>query len=414
METEVVLAIRNVSKSFVLAQNSGGSFKQLVSGLLQSKRTAGTVFSALRNVSFNVYSGEVLGIIGENGAGKSTLLKILSGISQPDEGEIDFYGKAVSILEIGAGFHPELTGRENIFLTSSLYKFTRAETEVKLHEIIAFSGVADFIDEPVKNYSSGMYLRLAFSILAHLNADVYLIDEVINVGDANFQSKCKARFQQLVASGKTIVLASHNMNELMVLCNRIVLMEKGEVKQIGGQDLIQQYLNHSVTVFSELEEKGFIDVANVSALMRKNDSVEILKNGVEGYKTIERGISNAQSFTVHFELELRKNFPLAVVLRVYDSTGILAFMCSNVTSANALDKKGKYRVEFRMPENLFNERIYTMDVMLADNQNAALIATIENFLTIKIADEELIADEESKSYFAGILKPHIESTVVHL
>jgi len=184
---------------------------------------------ALRDVSFEVSAGEVLGIIGRNGAGKSTLLKVLSRITEPTSGRIDLFGRVVSLLEVGTGFHPELTGRENIYLNGAILGMTRSEIKSKFDEIVAFSEIEEFIDTPVKRYSSGMYLRLAFAVAAHLDPDILLVDEVLAVGDARFQRKCMDKMEDVRQAGRTVIFVSHNMPAITRLCPRTILVENGKV-----------------------------------------------------------------------------------------------------------------------------------------------------------------------------------------
>ncbi len=202
-------------------------------------------FWALRNVSFNVEEGEVIGIIGRNGAGKSTLLKILSRITEPTEGEVRLNGRISSLLEVGTGFHPELTGRENIYLNGAILGMRKKEIEAKFDEIVEFSGVEKFLDMPVKRYSSGMQVRLAFSVAAHLEPDILVIDEVLAVGDAEFQKKCLGKMGEVTQkSGRTILFVSHDMGAIQKLCNRTILLDHGEVKMIGDtRDVIREYMS---------------------------------------------------------------------------------------------------------------------------------------------------------------------------
>ncbi len=190
-------------------------------------------FWALREVSFDVARGEVVGIIGPNGAGKSTLLKILSRITEPTEGRVEIHGRVASLLEVGTGFHPELTGRENIFLSGTLLGMRKADIHRKLHEIIDFSGIERFIDTPVKHYSSGMYVRLAFAVAAHLDPDVLIVDEVLAVGDVAFQRKCLAKMEDVHRRGRTILFVSHNMPAVTRLCQRALLVSEGRVQRDG-------------------------------------------------------------------------------------------------------------------------------------------------------------------------------------
>jgi len=213
-----------------------------------SGHNASKEFWALRNVSFDVAEGEVVGVIGRNGAGKSTLFKILSRITDPTEGSAQLNGRVASLLEVGTGFHPELTGRENIFLNGAILGMTRAEIRKKLDEIVAFSEVEKFLDTPVKRYSSGMYVRLAFSVAAHLEPEILIVDEVLAVGDAAFQAKCLGKMRGISETdGRTVMFVSHNLASIRQLCQRVCLLDKGEITVIGAPDeAIGRYLSDAV------------------------------------------------------------------------------------------------------------------------------------------------------------------------
>ena len=201
-------------------------------------------FWALKDVSFDVYKGEVIGIIGRNGAGKSTLLKILSRITTPTEGDVDIYGRVGSLLEVGTGFHGELTGRENIFLSGSILGMKKAEIEQKFDEIVKFSEIEKFIDTPVKRYSSGMYVRLAFAVAAHMDTEILIVDEVLAVGDAQFQKKCMGKMEDVARVGRTVLFVSHNMAAIQSLCSRCVFIMSGGVYRDGPvRDVIATYLD---------------------------------------------------------------------------------------------------------------------------------------------------------------------------
>ncbi|MBO0724965.1 MAG: ABC transporter ATP-binding protein, partial [Blastocatellia bacterium] len=194
---------------------------------------SGNTIWALKDVNFEVAPGEVVGVIGRNGAGKSTLLKILSRITEPTTGRVDLYGRVGSLLEVGTGFHPELSGRENIFLNGAILGMNRVEIGRKLAEIVAFAGVEEFIDTPVKYYSSGMYMRLAFSIAAHLEPEILIVDEVLAVGDAEFQKKCLGKLEEVGSQGRTVLFVSHNVPMVIRLCRRAILLEKGYLLEDG-------------------------------------------------------------------------------------------------------------------------------------------------------------------------------------
>jgi lipopolysaccharide transport system ATP-binding protein len=199
-------------------------------------------FWALRDVSFEVKQGEVLGIIGRNGAGKSTLLKILSRITEPDRGRAILRGRVASLLEVGTGFHPELTGRENIFLNGAILGMKKAEIKAKFDEIVAFAEVERFLDTPVKRYSSGMYVRLAFAVAAHLEPEILVVDEVLAVGDAEFQKKCLGKMQDVTRSGRTVLFVSHNLSAIQTLCGSAILLDRGRLIRLGSADeVVERY-----------------------------------------------------------------------------------------------------------------------------------------------------------------------------
>jgi homopolymeric O-antigen transport system ATP-binding protein len=225
----------------------GSPFRRLLrarAGTPGSARDAYQVFRALDDVSLEVKRGEVLGIIGRNGAGKSTLLKVLSRITEPDSGLVEIYGRLASLLEVGTGFHGELTGRENLYLSGAILGMKRAEIRDKFDEIVAFAEVERFIDTPVKHYSSGMYLRLAFAVAAHLQPEILLVDEVLAVGDAAFQNKCIGKMSQTARDGRTVVFVSHNMAAITQLCDKAVWLERGRVRMIdASDDVVRAYLS---------------------------------------------------------------------------------------------------------------------------------------------------------------------------
>lgn len=221
------ISVENVSKKFVLSHSRARNLADAARSLVG--RGARDEFWALRDVSFEVGQGEALGIIGHNGAGKSTVLKLLTGILQPTAGRIRTRGRISALIEIGAGFHPEMTGRENIFLNGSILGMTRREIAAKFDEIVAFAELERFIDTPVKRYSSGMYARLGFAVIANLNPDVMLVDEVLSVGDEAFQVKCQKRMSELMRGGATVVFVSHNLPAVMALCPRTLVIHRGRV-----------------------------------------------------------------------------------------------------------------------------------------------------------------------------------------
>src|SRR5437870_4328041 len=233
-----IIIVSNLSKQYFigarrvappnLRETLSGAVRSPLKSLRRSNNQA-EILWALKDVSFSVQPGEVVGIVGKNGAGKSTLLKILSRITEPTIGRIELYGKVGSLLEVGTGFHPELTGRENVYLNGSILGMSRAEIESKFDEIVAFSEIERFLDTPVKRYSSGMYVRLAFAVAAHLEPEILIVDEVLAVGDVNFQKKCLGKMNEVSHQGRTVLFVSHSMPAVAALCTRALLMRAGRV-----------------------------------------------------------------------------------------------------------------------------------------------------------------------------------------
>lgn len=217
---------------------SDRSLREDIMGLFRKKKVVHEEFWALKPIDFEIHRGEVVGLIGSNGSGKSTLLKILSRVTWPTLGEVSLFGKVGALLEVGTGFHVDLTGRENIFLSGAILGMKRKEVENHFDEIISFSGIEEFLDTPVKHYSSGMFLRLAFSVMAHLNSDILIVDEVIAVGDAEFQEKCLEKMRSIAAQGKTVILVSHQLDIVKDLCNRVMWLHKGRLVADGETEAI--------------------------------------------------------------------------------------------------------------------------------------------------------------------------------
>jgi lipopolysaccharide transport system ATP-binding protein len=242
-----ILEVRNLSKGYRITASASSlreAFTQIPAKLLPRRRANGAqTFWALRDVSFEVSAGEAIGFIGRNGAGKSTLLKILSRIAEPTAGEVDIYGRTGSLLEIGTGFHPDFTGRENVFLNGVMIGMSRREVRQKFDEIVAFAEIGEFLDTPVKYYSSGMYVRLAFAVAAHFEPEVLILDEVLAVGDAGFQHKCFAKMEQIRRRGSTVILVSHDLLTVQKICDRALLFEAGRLIETGKPEaVVNRYL----------------------------------------------------------------------------------------------------------------------------------------------------------------------------
>ncbi|WJX99744.1 ABC transporter ATP-binding protein [Curtobacterium sp. 458] len=237
------MSVEHVSKRFRMYHERNDSLKSMV---MRGKKSVHEDFWALKDVSFEVPHGTTFGLIGKNGSGKSTLLKCLAKILWPEEGSITARGKQASLLEVGSGFHPELSGRENVFLNGSILGMSRKEVARKFDEIVSFSGVGHFIDQPVKNYSSGMYVRLGFSVAVAVTPDILVVDEVLAVGDATFQKRCRTKFKEMKEEGRTVILVSHSMSTVKDMCDEVAWLNEGELKMIGKTDDVVKAYNETV------------------------------------------------------------------------------------------------------------------------------------------------------------------------
>jgi ABC-2 type transport system ATP-binding protein len=253
MDRRVVVEASNVSKKFRLIKERNNSLKATV---MRGRRVIAEDFWALREVSFGVLEGETFGLIGENGSGKSTMLKCLTKILRPDHGSVRVDGKVSALLELGAGFHPELSGRENVFLNGAILGVSQRELKGKFDQIVDFAGVGEFIDEPVKNYSSGMYVRLGFSVAINVDPDVLFVDEVLAVGDEAFQRKCNEKFTELRHAGKTVVIVSHGLAVVQNLCDRVAWFSHGHLMDVGTPRSVIEAYTETVHVDRQVDEAG--------------------------------------------------------------------------------------------------------------------------------------------------------------
>lgn len=264
------IEVRNVSKSFKIYHDKPTTLKEK---LLFIRSRKYEIFKALESISFNIEEGETVGLIGENGSGKSTLLKLISKIIYPDKGEIVTQGKVSSLLELGAGFHPDFTGRENIYINASIFGFSKKEIENRINDIIEFSELEEFIDNPVRTYSSGMYMRLAFSIAINIDPDILLIDEILAVGDENFQKKCFNKIREFKNKGTTIVIVSHDLGSIQKICDRVIWIDNGNIKAIGEpKRTVDMYLESIAKISGKIIEKENIEIA---AKLAENEKIHI-------------------------------------------------------------------------------------------------------------------------------------------
>ena len=358
----------HVSKRYRVFRQSenGSSNHSFIRRLLRGSGST-TDFWAVKDVSFTVARGEALGIIGHNGAGKSTILKLLYNITRPTRGEITIEGRLAALIEVASGFHPELTGRENVYLNGSLLGMRRSEITRKLTSIIEFAGVAPFIDTPVKRYSSGMYLRLGFAIAAHLEADVLLLDEVLAVGDANFQAKCIGRVTELKKAQKTIIFVSHNLSAVESLCDRALLLHQGQIIANGTpKEVIAEYEQLRLALPPSNPTALAQDAETRPAIIK---SISFLDRA--GRKTMTFSTGNPFRVTIEFVAHSRLEDVLVEVY-FYSVFGNLHTHFSTESGGEKLNlEPGSGVVEFSCTEISLGEAGYNVEVSIRQ-RNAAL------------------------------------------
>jgi lipopolysaccharide transport system ATP-binding protein len=363
-------------------------------------RRADSSFWALKDMCFEVQAGEVIGVIGRNGAGKSTLLKILSRITEPTEGEADIYGRVGSLLEVGTGFHDELTGRENVFLNGAVLGMTRREIAAKFDEIVAFAETERFIDTPVKDYSSGMRMRLAFAVAAHLETEILIVDEVLAVGDAAFQKKCLQKMGEVGQAGRTVLFVSHDMTNVAVLCDSVILLEGGRIKLRGEPaEAIAAYVRRGgsgrTAVSWSLDDAPGDGTACVAAV------------------SVGGGDGEADSFALQGPLTLTVDFVatagrcrLNPVFVVKNALGTTVFSTANYEDAEwgARDlAPGRYRARCVVPPHVLNDGTYTVDVLLVQDMRTVRVA-VEGAVGFRMHDDGTTRGDYVGEW-AGIVRP---------
>jgi lipopolysaccharide transport system ATP-binding protein len=318
-------------------------------------------FWALRNIGFEVQSGELVGVIGRNGAGKSTLLKILSRITAPTEGHAEITGRVGSLLEVGTGFHPELSGRENIYLNGAILGMRKAEIARKFDEIVAFSDIEKFLDTPVKHYSSGMYMRLAFSVAAHIETDILLVDEVLSVGDAEFQKKCLGKMNEVTRAGRTVLFVSHNLNAVEQLCHRVIMMEGGHIKtdSTDVRSVIGEYL------FGSAENDASTSWTNEGAEFQ-HPSFRPLRVSLvhENGEPLQNPASRDASLWVEIDAEVeRPHSALTVGYAIYSEDGVLLYWTYHSDCDWSSLQPGIIRLRGELPVQALNEGTYRLELI---------------------------------------------------
>lgn len=397
--SDPIISIRGVGKRFVLGESAGHDTLRdhLAAGMrriIGRKKTTrpATEHWALRDVSFDVNQGEVVGIIGNNGAGKSTLLKILSQISEPTEGEIRVRGRIASLLEVGTGFHPELTGRENVFLNGAILGMAQREIRKKFGEIVEFSQVGEFLDTPVKHYSSGMQVRLAFAVAAFLEQEVLLVDEVLAVGDAAFQRKCLGKMREVAGSGRTVIFISHQLGTVKSLCSRGIVLDRGRVRMDASvHDAVEYYLKST----SELvARRRHFDDNPVQAIVPLELAIHCPDKTPEEPFDIADTLEVEVRYRVHADIH---GVNLAIHLVRDGSIIFKSFDTDLDTDAFGLRKAGDYLTRIRLPVKLLTAGRYTIEAT-AGRPNVGYFSRTPAQLSFDI--EENSEDVTRKSYAA--------------
>jgi lipopolysaccharide transport system ATP-binding protein len=422
--SDIPILVENLGKKYVLGQRSRGGYKNytalrdvLTEAAMAPFRhwrnggdktdknappdTGGPEeFWALKDVSFEIKRGESLGIIGRNGAGKSTLLKILSRITEPTTGRIELEGKIASLLEVGTGFHPELTGRENIYLNGAILGMKRTEIKSKFDEIVAFAGVEQFLDTPVKRYSSGMYVRLAFSVAAHLEPEILIVDEVLAVGDAEFQKKCLGKMQSVSEKeGRTVLFVSHNMQAIRQMCRRVIFLKQGRVAFNGEAHVgISAYLGQG----AEMQSMTEIDLSDYP---RRDTSEHAILRKVRffngrGAPAVTLQPEDELDVQVDFEAKKTlKRFNLAMAVVHGEGLRIFSEAYSDQHELPDL-APGFYTLHFKIPMRFFKMESYFLT--LAINENGKHCDHIDGLLMPEIVDENVNLPMESQRW--GVLR----------
>ena len=407
-----VISVENISKAYRLGTIGGADLKDDFArwwakirgrpdplskiGEEHHSRLMGEEFWALDDVSFQVKEGEVLGIIGRNGAGKSTLLKILSQVTAPTSGEVKIKGRIASLLEVGTGFHPDLTGRENVVLNGSILGMTRGEIRRKFDEIVAFSEIEEFIDTPVKRYSSGMYVRLAFAVAAHLEPEILIVDEVLAVGDAQFQQKCVGKMGQASRDGRTVLFVSHNLAVVSSLCNRALLLEGGRKTSEGlAADVVSAYVQSDATTKGEVTWDGEPNANNGRLRLGR---ARTLSNG-----QVTANVTIDQAVVVQYEFEvLLPELDVCTSIHLYDKYGTCVL--ASGTPSRVLEG-GWYRHSCVFPANFLNDGRYTISILLISDITRFDVSLPE---ALSFVVHEVKGREGWLGEVIGSIRPHLQ------
>lgn len=358
---------------------------------------------ALKDVSFEAKQGEAIGIIGLNGAGKTTLLKVLSRITEPTEGYAEIHGRVGSLLEVGMGFHPELTGGENVYLNGAVLGMKKKEIERKFDEIVEFAEVEKFIETPLKRYSTGMRVRLAFSVAAHLEPEIIMVDEVLSVGDVEFQKKCLGKMEDVYHGGRTVLFVSHNMGMITSLCEKAILLRQGRIEFMGpAQQAVSTYLAHFSADVGVKREWSFEEALGTSRVKLKAIKVTDGEGIEKPYFSTTEPIFVTMDYWV-----LSDDIPMNIGFWLFDKQGNWICGVGNYkeTRAKPIKKAGLYRSKCTIPGNLLNSGRHTITVAMVRNLSD-MEGTIPHCVAFETVDDQRV--HSSYSYWGGIIKPDFE------
>lgn len=359
-----IISVEGLGKKYTIRHEGQGRYRalreeifKLPQRLFQRNHQDKEEFWALKDVSFDIMPGDRVGIIGRNGAGKSTLLKLLSRITEPSTGKITLRGRVASLLEVGTGFHPELTGRENIFLNGAILGMSRAEVRRKFDEIVDFAGVEKFLDTPVKRYSSGMYVRLAFAVAAHLEPEILIVDEVLAVGDAEFQKKCLGKMEQVGKEGRTVLFVSHNMAAMRQLCNSGLYLKKGFVHNNGSiEDIIIDYTNEHRST-----HENIFNIENASDDIITFTECNLYQNGEKYSGTFD--IATEAKLILRYTIK-KKVSGFRIHVDIENILGMLLIRSFNTDNEKTLKEilPGSYISEMTIPKYFLGPKNYTISI----------------------------------------------------
>ncbi len=375
-----VLEILRISKRFILGERQLPylSFREKLTTLFRATPPA-EEFWALSDVTFNVMAGESVGIIGRNGAGKSTLLKILSRITPPTKGKIISRGRIASLLEVGTGFHQELTGRENIFMNGSILGMKNAEIKQRFDEIVEFSGTAKFLDTALKHYSSGMQLRLAFAVAAHLDPEILIIDEVLAVGDAEFQKKCLQKMEGVTHSGKTVLFVSHNFQSLRTICNKGVLLRDGKLVHEGTMaDVIDSYVAQMQSAKGILQSIDYFD-----------DAFRVGSIKLNGTDSSELTMQTEGELELVMEVEIGRRMSFEVLVHIKQNDVLLASYARFVDGSVSTLDPGQYKLEYRITIPNLRSGKYQVDIYFEETF-ISFLAVMQNCIELQVINNHSI------------------------